>query len=111
MKQSVVWFACVLLSGFSVPAQADWQFSTIDTGGLVGGYANLVFDSQDNEHIAYSDYGSDDVKYAYWDGSSWQIEIVDSAGDVGSFISLALDADDHPHITPATYVLGYPQVF
>jgi len=76
----------------------NWEFETIDSEGLVGGYVDLLFDSQGNQHVAYRDYGNDDVRYAYRDGTSWLIEIVDSEGDVGSFLSLALDAEDHPHI-------------
>ena len=62
-------------------------------------YNAIALDSQGRPHIAYSDPGAGDLKYARWEGSAWVIESVDSQGDTGWGASLALDAQDHPHIT------------
>jgi len=97
ISHHLVWFICVILMGISTTLWGEWQFSTIDSIGLVGGYANLVFDTSWNEHVAYSDYGNGWIKYAYWDGNNWQVEVVDT-GNVQYFISLVLDDYNHPHI-------------
>ena len=60
---------------------------------------SIVLDTNDNPHIAYVDYGSFNLKYAAFDGSTWNIETVDSTGNVGWDPSIALDANDNPHIS------------
>ena len=42
---------------------------------LSGRGTSLALDSQDRPHISYSSF-SDDLRYAFWDGSAWQKEVI-----------------------------------
>jgi hypothetical protein len=75
----------------------EWHVETVDAEGWIGSYTSLALDASGYPHISYS--GEDDLKYAYWNGSSWQTETVDSEGNVGGYTSLALDSSDCPHIS------------
>ncbi|MBN1954582.1 MAG: hypothetical protein JW900_05975 [Anaerolineae bacterium] len=81
-----------------------WSFSTVDGSGDVGYWNSLALDSNLSEgqarpHVSYRDWSTNDLKYAYHDGTTWNSETVDSAGNVGGFTSLALDGSDLPHIS------------
>jgi hypothetical protein len=78
----------LLLLGISSQSFAEWEFATIDDAAPVGGYVELAFDSQGNEHVAYADNGADNLKYAYYDGNSWLVEVVDSDGEIISIDAL-----------------------
>ena len=74
------------------------------TGGGVGYYASLAFDSNDYPHISYYDLSNGDLRYASLepgDGGKnlWRVELVDQTGDVGSFSSLVLTPDNLPRIS------------
>jgi len=58
----------------------------------------MALDSSDHPHIAYFEYINEDLRYAYFDGSSWHTETVDSEDRVGMYASLVLDDEDHPHV-------------
>lgn len=75
-----------------------WSTETVDSSGFVGEWTSLAVDSFDHPHISYYHRSSQDLRYAYHDGSSWQIGTVDSGGDVGLGTSLAIDTNNHPHI-------------
>lgn len=61
---------------------------------------DLVFDSQNNPHILFTDNGKNisnrGLMYASWTGSNWSVQQV--ASDGGSGASLVLDASGNPHI-------------
>jgi len=66
----------------------------------VGAYNSIALDTAGHPHIGYHYYGGeDDLKHAWYDGTTWHREIVDSEGHVGELASLALDADNRPHIS------------
>ena len=85
----------------------SWEIQTVDSewhgGGVyaMGEGLSLALDSFDYPHISYCvrAYGTGDLKYACWTGSSWDIQTVDSEGVVGSFSSLVLDSSGNPHIS------------
>jgi hypothetical protein len=59
---------------------------------LSGRGASLALDSQDRLHISYSSF-SDDLRYAFWDGSAWQKEVISSAVDVSNWdTSICVDS-------------------
>ena len=71
----------------------------MDSWGDVGSDNSLALDSMGRPHISYREFNylswyNDDLKYAYWDGSTWQIQTVEWIGDVGHYTSLALDSSD-----------------
>ena len=81
-----------------------WYIQVIDSAGRAGGYVSLALDNAGAPHISYCLHDTefpacDDLKYAYWTGSSWEIQTVDNAGYVGEYISLALDNAGIPHIS------------
>jgi len=69
--------------------QSDWTWhvETVDATGNVGQYTSLVVDANGSPHISY--YGSSDLKYAEYDGTSWIVQALDAAGDTGLFTSIA----------------------
>ncbi|MFW6150778.1 MAG: C1 family peptidase [Chloroflexota bacterium] len=83
------------------PAGAgSWQTTTVATGNL--GNPSLALNSDDDPHIAYRDWGAEDLQYARWNGVAWEIETVDS-DHVESSPSLALDSSDRPCIVYARH--------
>ena len=72
---------------------------TVDNGTRAGQYSSIALDASDRPHIAYFDDFNDNLKYAWYDGSTWHKEAVDSAGNVGSYSSLALDGSERAHIS------------
>jgi hypothetical protein len=61
--------------------------------------ASLALDSQDRPHISYSSF-SDDLRYAFWDGSAWQKEVVSSAVNVSHWdTSICVDSFGTPYIS------------
>ncbi|GAH41678.1 unnamed protein product, partial [marine sediment metagenome] len=66
----------------------------------VGYFSSIDVDNQNRPHISYYDTSTDDLKYAYWDGSMWQIEVIDQSGDVGRWTSIAVDTNtNNVHIS------------
>jgi len=86
---------------------SSWDIQTVDSewhgGGVyaMGEGVSMALDSSGNPHISYCarTFGTGDLKYARWTGSSWDIQTVDSEGVVGSYSSIALDSSDNPHIS------------
>ena len=76
--------ALVVLVLFSMALAADeWHIETVDGTGSVGLYSSIALDSSDYPHISYYDHTNDNLKYAYYDGSSWHFESPDTVGIVG----------------------------
>ncbi|MHA2406697.1 MAG: S8 family serine peptidase, partial [Candidatus Hermodarchaeia archaeon] len=67
-----------------------WTLEVVDSTGC--GDTNIVLDTLDNPHISYHYGPTDDVKYAWWDGTKWVIELVDGAFSLqGWWASICLD--------------------
>jgi hypothetical protein len=77
--------------GVSLP----WKLASVSVGGAPN---SLAFGAGGQPSISFYDAGSQDLKYAAFDGSAWQITTVDSAGSVGIFNSLAFSSSGHPAI-------------
>ena len=72
------------------------------------GYNPIVVDSNNNPHIAYTDYvnGTYFVMYASWNGSDWSTQTVAE----GFAFSLVLDANGNPQVLYNNpYVGSYPE--
>jgi hypothetical protein len=85
--------------------ETGWSVEVVDDEGDVGWSCSLALDSLDLPHISYWDARdeahdlTEDLNYAYYDGSSWHIQTVESEGKAGRISSLALDSLDRPHIS------------
>ena len=83
---------------------SGWSFTTVDSAFQVGNYSSLALESSGHPYISYFEKksggftGTEDLKYASYDGSSWNTERVASDGYVGLYTSLAIDSGDNPHI-------------
>jgi hypothetical protein len=106
VRSTIVLFVLFLTVVTTVLADT-WHIETVDSAGEVGWDTSIALDSADNPHISYYDWDNQNLKYAYWDGSSWDITTVDSGNDVGRWTSIALDSGDNPHISYCDET-GYP---
>jgi len=92
-------FSLMLLNLSNVKA-TDWALETVDDSiGGIQNYSSIAVDSEGKVHIAYYDDVGDDLKWAYYNGSSWNIETVDSTGNVGQHCSIVVDSSNTPHIS------------
>jgi hypothetical protein len=66
---------------------------------VVGQYTSLVVAPGFKFCISYYDATANDLKFAFYDGSSWHIEVVDQTGDVGKWSSVAIDNSGRIHIS------------
>ena len=64
----------------------------------MGGYSSIDLDDDDDPHISYLNFSSNNFKYAKKSGSSWDTTTVTKSGEAGTFTSLAMDKDDVPRI-------------
>lgn len=66
---------------YATDSMDTWQLTVVDTSGYVRGGTSINTDRRNLPAIAY--YGGDgswqDLRFAFWDGSSWHTEVVDSA--------------------------------
>ena len=89
----------VVDTGEQLP-QTHWEIETVETLGSFGHlYSVIALDSDDNPHIAYQDYTTEKLKYAYKSGDSWVTETVDNDSPTGEECAIALDSDGNPHIS------------
>ena len=89
-----------------------WLNVLVDSSGDVGKFNSMALDRQGRPHIAYTKYNGsrtlrDELKYAYYNGSSWTIESVDNNvygfGQNTAYVSMKLDGSDSPHISYLYY--------
>jgi hypothetical protein len=89
----------------SCATASSWTNITIDGTGQAGfAGIDLVIDSSDHLHVAYSSYSTRDLKYITCSSSctsvsSWTNISVDTVGDVGRMPSIAVDSNDDLHIS------------
>ncbi len=79
---------------------AGWDFSDgpVNHAGEGGRFTSLILDSSINPHVSYFS-ASDEVVYAYHDGTAWSNTVIASAGSEATMhTAIAVDADDVPHI-------------
>jgi len=87
-------FAAIILCTLAAPVSAaeEWYLETVDSTGSVGTYTSLVLNTSGSPCISYYNGSpSQDLKYAWHDGTTWHNETVDTGGNVGTYSSLALN--------------------
>jgi hypothetical protein len=100
---ALVWGATLLASSQTArfaqsvapSADRDWHIERVG-GPYAMSDRSLRLDADGYPHIAH---GTDDLYYAYYDGTTWHRETVDNIGDIDRYASLALDSVGHPHIS------------
>ena len=89
----------------SCATASSWTNITIDGTSSAGvGGIDLIIDSNDHLHVAYSLFSTKDLKYitcssSCTSASSWTNISVDTVGDVGRMPSIAVDSNDDLHIS------------
>ena len=89
----------------SCATESSWTNITIDGTSQAGyGGIDLVIDSSDHLHVAYSLYSTRDLQYITCSSSctsvsSWTNLSIDSSGQVGRMPSIAVDSNDDLHIS------------
>ena len=66
---------------YATESMGTWQLTVVDTSGYIEGGTSISMNRHNLPAIAY--YGGDgdwqDLRFAFWDGSSWHTEVVESA--------------------------------
>ncbi|MFH1379065.1 MAG: T9SS type A sorting domain-containing protein [bacterium] len=82
---------------------SSWIIDTIDSvdnaSYVVGEYTSIAVEANNHIHISYYYEGAQDLKYAYYNGSSWSTQTVDSTGNTGLYTSIAVGSDGAVHIS------------
>jgi hypothetical protein len=87
----------LLRYGFWDHRLRQWFTTNIDQSA---GFCSLTLDSRQLPHISYMGWGTGQVKYAHWDGSSWKKETIEMRGkNIGFYSSIAVDLNDNPIIS------------
>lgn len=80
----------------------SWVVSRIDTGDVVRKYGlGIAIDDNDNLYVCYYHNGNNstqDLYFAYYDGSTWSREPAATTGNVGKFCSIDINSGGSPHI-------------
>jgi len=85
------------LSAMVPTSRLAWLISTIDVSLSENA---MAFGPDGQPAIAYNDpYGSQDLKFARFDGSQWTISVVENIGIDGRGVSLAFGPDGQPAIS------------
>ncbi len=77
----------------------QWAVMPVDVGAGytdVGPHPSLALNRFNNPCIAYNDYTTGTLRYAWWNGASYEKQTIDAAG--GTWTSIALDSQDRPCI-------------
>ncbi len=86
----------------------NWIKDTVDEAGAVGYRSSILYDSNDNPVIAYSDdtnAPNNILKFIRFDGTDWgPPEVIDETAKCGVWPSLAFDIEGYPSIA---YVGSY----
>lgn len=77
----------------------SWTLTTVDGAflGQRGNYSSITMDSNGRAHISHYDYNNNEIKRAYWGGSSWTNETIYTSIDIRD-TSIAKDSDDYTYI-------------
>jgi len=71
----------------SSSAGIGWVKQTVETDGNLGYDGSLALDTYDQPHLSYvfgkNPPDDDEIRYAWYDGTTWNIEIVDSHYTIG----------------------------
>ena len=86
----------------TISLNSPWLDEVVDSNGDILGGISVGIDQSANIHVAYHDYTSNSLKYAYKENNSWSISVVDSStvspGYGMSYNSLAIDSTGAIHI-------------
>ena len=62
----------------------------------IGEITSLAIDSKNGVHILYNNDAQDELRYAYWNGSTWHLEVAQRAIDTGTDSSIVINTSDNP---------------
>ena len=86
----------------TISLNSPWLDEVVDSNGEIRSEVSVGIDQSANIHVAYHDYTSNSLKYAYKENNSWTISVVDSStvspGYGMSYNSLAIDSTGAIHI-------------
>lgn len=90
---------------YTTGSEYDWEESqildTYDRMEFGGTEANvsMVIDNNDNPHIIYFYPPTDNLKYAYFDGTEWHMEAIEVGNNMGRYNSLDIDDYGNLHVS------------
>ncbi len=93
--------------------QAKWQIEILDTEDDVGQYTSIAIDKDNNPHISYCGFHTEnELKYISWNGTSWNEEVVAPLNVIITACAcMEIDKKDNPHISyckgPGSWSLKY----
>ena len=93
----------IIISLFYINTNAYWYIEVLDSDEKTGVKPSITIDSDNDPHISYQRWSSEDLKYAKFSNNIWIIVFVDTNFDLGSSSSIKLDSNDYPHISYFDY--------
>ena len=80
-------------------ANSSWLITEFLGDNDQGRYSSLALDADEDPHISFLDYTTDQINYVHWQGQDWQGKIVDTLTfSTDPNTSLAVSGDGQPQI-------------
>ncbi len=91
-------FGLVIAICFNLQKAKALELTTVDSSADVGKWSSIKVDGVGRAHISYFDDTNNELRYAYYNGSSWDHIMVDTTGTSGWGTSIDVDSNNYPRI-------------
>lgn len=84
--------------GAADPPGEEWSFETVDAAGRTGLFTSIAVDAAGAVHVAYYDFGRQQLRHAQNVGGVWTTEDVGDSASI-EYLAIAVAPDGTPHVS------------